>query len=186
MCKFLNPSNLKISFPGDHARPCLERGGPPPQRRFSHACSIWSQQALPAMTQVNTPQRQPAASAATPAVTSAHLRSAQKSPWLVSTRVGTQEKEGNEWEEKEASRGEDGGSGRGEPTPTVPSAQLGPGRQPARGTKGSSAHGILQARMLERVATPFSRGSSPPRNTNPCFPGASDLKEATSKSDMIT
>ena len=29
---------------------------------------------------------------------------------------------------------------------------------------GSSVHGILQARILERVAIPFSRGSSPPRN----------------------
>ena len=60
------------------------------------------------------------------------------------------------------------------------------GGQPARGTRGSSAHGILQARMLERVAIPFSRGSSPPRNPNPCFPRASDLKEAAPKSNMIT
>ena len=29
---------------------------------------------------------------------------------------------------------------------------------------GSSVHGILQARILEWVAIPFSRGSSPPRN----------------------
>ena len=29
---------------------------------------------------------------------------------------------------------------------------------------GSSVHGILQARMLERVAIPFSRGSSGPRD----------------------
>ena len=29
---------------------------------------------------------------------------------------------------------------------------------------GSSVHGILQARMLEWVAIPFSRGSSPPRD----------------------
>ena len=29
---------------------------------------------------------------------------------------------------------------------------------------GSSVHGILQARMLERVAMPSSRGSSPPRD----------------------
>ena len=29
---------------------------------------------------------------------------------------------------------------------------------------GSSVHGILQARILEWVAMPFSRGSSPPRN----------------------
>ena len=28
---------------------------------------------------------------------------------------------------------------------------------------GSSVHGILQARMLEWVAMPFSKGSSPPR-----------------------
>ena len=27
-----------------------------------------------------------------------------------------------------------------------------------------TVHGILQARILERVAVPFSRGSSPPRN----------------------
>ena len=32
------------------------------------------------------------------------------------------------------------------------------------GPPGSSVHGILQARTLERVATPFSRGSSPPRD----------------------
>ena len=31
---------------------------------------------------------------------------------------------------------------------------------------GSSARGILQARILEWVACPFSRGSSQPRNTN--------------------
>ena len=29
---------------------------------------------------------------------------------------------------------------------------------------GSSVHGILQARILERVAIPFSRGSSQPRD----------------------
>ena len=29
---------------------------------------------------------------------------------------------------------------------------------------GSSVHGILQARILEWVAIPFSRGSSQPRN----------------------
>ena len=29
---------------------------------------------------------------------------------------------------------------------------------------GSAVHGILQARILEWVAIPFSRGSSPPRN----------------------
>ena len=32
------------------------------------------------------------------------------------------------------------------------------------GLPGSSVHGILQARILERVASPFSRGSSWPRN----------------------
>ena len=31
---------------------------------------------------------------------------------------------------------------------------------------GSSVHGILQARILECVATPFSRGSSQPRDQN--------------------
>ena len=34
---------------------------------------------------------------------------------------------------------------------------------------GSSVHGILQARILERVAVPFSRGSSWPRD-QPGFP----------------
>jgi len=29
---------------------------------------------------------------------------------------------------------------------------------------GSSVHGILQERILERIATPFSRGSSQPRD----------------------
>ena len=29
---------------------------------------------------------------------------------------------------------------------------------------GSSVHGMLQARILEWVAVPFSRGSSPPRD----------------------
>ena len=32
---------------------------------------------------------------------------------------------------------------------------------------GSSVHGILQARILEWVAIPFSRGSSPPRDQTP-------------------
>ena len=31
---------------------------------------------------------------------------------------------------------------------------------------GSSVHGILQARILEWVAMPFSRGSSQPRDRN--------------------
>ena len=34
---------------------------------------------------------------------------------------------------------------------------------------GSSVHGILQARMLEWVAVPFSRGSSQPRGQAPIF-----------------
>ena len=33
---------------------------------------------------------------------------------------------------------------------------------------GSSVHGILQARILEWVAMPFSRGSSPPREALRC------------------
>ena len=32
---------------------------------------------------------------------------------------------------------------------------------------GSSVHGVLQARILEWVAVPFSRGSSRPRDLNP-------------------
>ena len=32
---------------------------------------------------------------------------------------------------------------------------------------GSSVHGIHQARILEWVAMPYSRGSSPPRELNP-------------------
>ena len=32
------------------------------------------------------------------------------------------------------------------------------------GLPGSSVHGIFQARILEQVAIPFSRGSSQPRN----------------------
>ena len=34
----------------------------------------------------------------------------------------------------------------------------------------SSVHGILQARILEWVAVPFSRGSSRPRGTKPWSP----------------
>jgi len=33
----------------------------------------------------------------------------------------------------------------------------------------SSVHGILQARILEWVAIPFSRGSSPPRDQTQVF-----------------
>ena len=33
---------------------------------------------------------------------------------------------------------------------------------------GSSVHGILQARILEWVTTPFSKGSSRPRDLIPC------------------
>ena len=36
-----------------------------------------------------------------------------------------------------------------------------------RSPPGSSVHGILQARILEWVAMPFSRGSSRPRNRTP-------------------
>ena len=32
------------------------------------------------------------------------------------------------------------------------------------GSPGSSVHGILQARILESIAIPFSRGSSLPRD----------------------
>ena len=35
---------------------------------------------------------------------------------------------------------------------------------------GSSVHGILQARILEWVAVPSSRGSFWPRESNPCLP----------------
>ena len=35
------------------------------------------------------------------------------------------------------------------------------------GPSGSSVHGVLQARILEWVAIPFSRGSSPPQGSNP-------------------
>ena len=31
---------------------------------------------------------------------------------------------------------------------------------------GFSVHGILQARILELIAIPFSKGSSPPRESN--------------------
>ena len=34
---------------------------------------------------------------------------------------------------------------------------------------GSSVHGILEARILEWVAIPFYRGSSQPRDQNPCL-----------------
>ena len=37
------------------------------------------------------------------------------------------------------------------------------------GSPGSSVDGILQARILEWVAMPFSRGSSQPRDRTPCF-----------------
>ena len=38
-----------------------------------------------------------------------------------------------------------------------------------RSPPGSSVHGILQARILEWVAVPFSRGSSQPREQTPGF-----------------
>ena len=37
---------------------------------------------------------------------------------------------------------------------------------------GSSVHGILQARILELVTIPFSRGSSQPRDQTQVFPTA--------------
>ena len=39
------------------------------------------------------------------------------------------------------------------------------------GPPGSSAHGILQARILEWVAMPSSRGSSQPRDKSPALAG---------------
>ena len=39
------------------------------------------------------------------------------------------------------------------------------------GPPGSSVHGILQPRTLEKVATPSSRGSSRPRDWRPCIAG---------------
>ena len=49
---------------------------------------------------------------------------------------------------------------------------------------GSSAHGILQARILEWVAIPFSRGSSQPRvePRSPEFQADSLLSEPPGKS----
>ena len=44
---------------------------------------------------------------------------------------------------------------------------------------GSSVHGILQARILEGVAIPFSRGSSRP--WSPAFQSDSFLSEAPQK-----
>ena len=48
---------------------------------------------------------------------------------------------------------------------------------------GSSLHGILQARILERVAIPFSRGSSWSRDQTQvsCIAGSSLLSEAPGK-----
>ena len=42
--------------------------------------------------------------------------------------------------------------------------------------QGSSVHGILQARILEWVAMPFSWESSQPRDRTHVFPGGSDSK----------
>ena len=56
---------------------------------------------------------------------------------------------------------------------------------------GSSVHGILQARILEWVAIPFSRGSSPPRDQTQASCTASRLftvwatGEALYRSDLI-
>ena len=43
---------------------------------------------------------------------------------------------------------------------------------------GSSIHGILQARILERVAVPFSRGSSRPRDRTGVFRAAGRFSTA--------
>ena len=48
---------------------------------------------------------------------------------------------------------------------------------------GSSVHGVLQARMLEWVAIPFSRGSSGPRDQaqSSCIPGGFFTSEPSGK-----
>ena len=42
-----------------------------------------------------------------------------------------------------------------------------------------TVHGFLQARILEWVAFPFSRGSSQPRDQTQVFPGSSAGKKST-------
>ena len=51
---------------------------------------------------------------------------------------------------------------------------------------GSSVHGILQARILEWVAIPFSRGSSPPRDWTrvSCIPGRFFITGATGEAPV--
>ena len=51
---------------------------------------------------------------------------------------------------------------------------------------GSSVHGIFQARILEWVAIPFSRGSSKPRNQlgSPTFQADSLLSELPVKESV--
>ena len=53
---------------------------------------------------------------------------------------------------------------------------------------GSSVHGILQARILEWVAVPSSRGSSPPRDRPPvfCVAGGFFITEPPGKPRIIT
>ena len=52
---------------------------------------------------------------------------------------------------------------------------------------GSSVHGILQARILEWVAIPFSRGSSWPRDQTqvPCMEGIFFIIWATRESHYV-
>ena len=51
-----------------------------------------------------------------------------------------------------------------------------------------AVHGILQARILERVAFPFSKGSSQHRDWTAvsCIPGGSLLTELTGKPPEMT
>ena len=52
---------------------------------------------------------------------------------------------------------------------------------------GSSVHGISQARILERVAIPFSRGSSQPRNQTriSCIAGGLITSEPPEKTSVF-
>ena len=50
---------------------------------------------------------------------------------------------------------------------------------------GSSVHGIFQARILEWVAIPFSRGSSQPRNQT-CIVGGSITAWATKEAQLCS
>ena len=52
---------------------------------------------------------------------------------------------------------------------------------------GSSVHGISQARILERVAIPFSRGSSQPRDQTrvSCIAGGLTTSEPPEKNSVF-